>query len=129
MKMEHALQHLQIGMAHKPCTVICVERDVVLHDLAEFQTSTLDYATAHRSLKLVCSSEDSEVGDGDLPSVPAHDGRHSKEVGIDLVVSEVEFEVTAVVQILPLQLVVCILQPSRVVVSGGKTDVRAIWAR
>jgi hypothetical protein len=80
-------------------------------------------------LQFISTALDGKVGERNLIRVAVDDGWHSKKVGSDLIVVDVEFKVSSVVDILPLEFLVGVDEPVGCVVSGSKGDVLAVGAR
>lgn len=72
---------------------------------------------------------DREVCQVNLVRVAAHNRRHTKVAGVDLVVTDLQLEIPAVIQVVPLELLVGVHEPRRVVVGRVYADVLAIRAR
>jgi hypothetical protein len=98
-------------------------------NLAALQRTSLGHATSDRARKLVLVLLDGEVGKGDLVGVTGDDCRQTKVLGLDLVVSKVQFEISAVVDLAPLQLWVVGCEPVRSVVCVLECDVLAVGRR
>lgn len=123
------LDILHISLADEPNASLSVVGSVSLLNLTDLESARLDNTTSNRSLQLVGTALDGKVGEGDLIRVAVDDGGHAKVVGSDLVVVDVQFKVSSVVDIVPLQLVVGVDEPVGGVVGGLEGDVLAVRAR
>lgn len=122
------LDIFNILMTNEPNTSLSVISSISLNNLPKLKSTTLNKATSNRTLQLISSTLDSKVGEWDLIRVSVDDGRQAKVIRRHLVVVDVEFEVTAVVDVLPLQFFVGVDQPVWGVVCCGECDVLTVGA-
>lgn len=118
---------LQVGHQVLPCQRVIGE--IRLDGLAILQCSALDHTSANRAQEMVVAGLDGEIRNRHLIRQSLDQTRDSEEPGIDLFVTDCEFEVAAEVHVLPLQFLVCMDKPVRVVVGGVRGDVLAIRTR
>ena len=95
---------------------------------APLQTPTLHNPTRHRPLNPVLPTLDRNIRQTNLIRVPRHDRRHAEVGGFDFVVGDVQFEVAAVVEVVPVEFRVGGFEPVGVFVGGGEGDVLAVGA-
>jgi hypothetical protein len=125
-------QHLYILliiMADKVHTRISIIRNIRLLDLPSLQATALSNPTSNRSLQSVLAALDREVGQGDLVRIASDNGRQTEERGIDLVVGDLQLEVSTVVEVVPVEFGIGALKPITVVVRGDLGDILAVRAR
>lgn len=112
-------------MADEVDTRVRIIRRVRRHHLPPLQRPIRNHATGrHRvPVELVRAAEHREVGQADLVGVPVDDGRQPEVARVDGIVADVELEVTAVVELAPLQLAVVFDEVAACVVRGCEGDV------
>lgn len=117
-------------MADEVDTRIRVVRRIRCHHLPPLQRPVRNHTTArHRvPVELVRPAEHREVGQADLIRVPVDDSRHSEVARVDGIMANVELEVTAVVELAPLELAVVLDEVAARVVCGCDGDVVTCWA-
>jgi len=122
--------HLKVLLVVHGDEVLSVDSvvgSISLNDLTHLERTRLDDTTSDRATETVGTVGDAEVGNVDLVWVAVDDGWGTEEGGVDKVVGDLQLVVTAVVEVLPLQLLVGFDEPVGVVVGGGEGDVLAVW--
>jgi hypothetical protein len=126
-----SLDILHISLTNKPNTSLSVVCSVSLLDLTQLQRTTLHDTTSNRSLQLISAALNRKVGERNLIRVSVDDRRHAEIVGSDFIVVDVQFKVSSVIDVLPLEFFVRVNQPVGSIISGCEGNVLAIgtWGR
>lgn len=121
-------QVLLVVVADEPMTSsnAGIIRKVSLHHCPPLHRAILHHAPANRPAHPILTGPHAEVPQGYLEGVPVHDGGHAEEGGVGPVVREGEFEVAAVVGLLPLELGVGVDDDGGLVGRVGDGDVLAV---
>lgn len=123
-----SLNILHVLHTNSPLPIHRIIRNISLLDLSSLQTSTLCNTTRNWPLQHIRSTLNGEISERNFQRIAVNDRRQAEERGIDFAVRDLEFEVSAVVEVIPVQLLVVGLEPVGVVVRGLLRDVLAVWA-
>ena len=91
-------------MTHEIHAGLSIIGHISLHDHTIFQAPSLRNTITNRPTQLVLATDDREVCQGDFVRIACHYSRHAKEAGIHAVVSNVQFVIAAIVEVIPMKL-------------------------
>ena len=100
--MLYHLKILLVEVTNEILPCLGVVRDISLRDRTTLQTAALRDAASDRSCEPVLPALNSEVGETNLIRIPRNDRGQPEVLGLNLVVREMQLEVSAVIEIIPM---------------------------